>query len=784
MTTRRDRVRGVRYATSRRHRAGLTLLAALLGLMPLLGTVAHAASTATTTTTTTLPLTLTVDRISPTAPQPGDLLTVAGVLTNPTTQEYDGLSIALRIQSTPLESRAALLAVAGSTDHFVSDNAGTPETLDPLAAGASVPYVLQVPVDALQLITAGVYRIAVEVYRGSIDDREYDARINTFLPWLPPAAAVAPVQVAWVWPLLTTPRLQPDNTFSDDGTGVEIGPVGRLGRLLDVASQAAAQTGTVPAETAPPVPGVVSADPAPTPVAIRPVLVTPVIDPENVQELQLMTGPYTVKNAPGGYSSAATTYLAGLTALVTKTSWIATPYGDPDIQALMAAQGASLVTQARSTGLESSLPVVSTGLLWPPDGTLSQGTLAQLSTTGLILSSKAVPVTNAVNLGYTPTSTTAVERPGGAVPAVVVDDGLSKLATTPVRPEDRVLLDQRFAAETAAIAVEAAPSAPSAPRTLVIAPGRRWSPTESPVRAIVDETGRLPWITPVTVPQALQAPPDPAVARAAVHQPPNQPTLPDDTATRIVKADAELAGFRSILCPAPAAATTTSPAVPATTAPDAVCNRDAEDQVNQQVLQLQRSLYRAASTAFRRPGSGGQPLLDATVSLLRSTEDKVRIVSEGGNTLVGNGAKLPISIVNDLPVAVKVQLVLRPRSAALRATKAPVELTIAAGAHVQTDVTVTVNSAASRDVFVDAQLLTPAGRDFGKPVTLQVHISAAGVVVVTITIAVCGLLGLAVIVRLYRRIRNARKGSLGGTEDASATESTGSTAGAAVEPEA
>ncbi|MDX6254135.1 MAG: hypothetical protein QOJ11_469 [Frankiales bacterium] len=775
MTTRRDRVRGVRYGTGRRRGAGLTLLAALLGLLPLLGTVAHAA------TTTTLPLTLTVDRISPTAPQPGDLLTVAGVLTNPTALEYDGLSIALRIQSTPLESRAALLEVAGSTDHFESDNAGTPTTLVPLAAGASVPYVLQVPIDALQLTTPGVYRIAVEVYRGTIDNREYDARVNTFLPWLPPSAAVAPVQVAWVWPMLSTPRLQPDNTFSDDGVGVEIGPVGRLGRLLNVASQAAGQSGTVPQETAPPVPGGVSTDPAPTPVAIKPVLVTPVIDPENVQELQLMTAAYTVKGgAPGAYSANATTYLAELNALLAKTTSIATPYGDPDIEALIAARGGSLVTQARSTGLESSLPGVSTGLLWPPDGALSQGALGQLTTTGLVLSSKAVPVTNGTDLGYTPTSTATVDRPGGTVPAVVVDDGLSKLATTPVRAEDRVLLGQRFAAETAAIAVEAGPSAP---RTLVLAPGRRWSPTESPVRAVLDESGRLPWITPVTVPQALQAPPDPAVARAAVHRPPNQPTLPDGTATRIVQTDAELAGFRSILCPvAPTTGSAPSPATAGTptTTPGALCTREAEDQVNQQVLQLQRSLYRSASTAFRKPGSGGEALLDATVTALHSTEDKVRIVSKGTNTLVGKGAKLPISVVNDLPVAVKVQVVLRPRSAALRKTK-PVVLVLAAGAHVQTDVTVTVNSAGAGKVFVDAQLLTPTGRDYGTPVVLQVHISAAGVVVVTITIAVCGLLGLAVIVRLYRRIRNARGGPAATPDEPATAESA---AGAAAEPEA
>lgn len=762
MTTRRRRVRVLRYGTSPRRRLTRVLLTALLGATPLLCGLTGAA--AAPTTSPALPLTLTVTRITPTAPQPGDELTVGGVLTNPTGLSYDDLFLALRLQDSstpPLQSRAALLAVAGSTDHFLSDNAGDPISLGSLAAGASVPYLLQVPVDALPLATAGVYRISVEAYRGDIDNREYDARVNTFLPWLPPSAAVPPVQIAWVWPLLSTPRLQTDNSFTDDSLGTEIGPRGRLGLLLGVASQAAAQTGMIPQDEAPTVPGSLLVDPPPTQVPIKAVPVTPVIDPENLQELSVMAdpaAPYQVKGVPGAHRDVATTYLTQLRALMATTSSIITPYGDPDLEALYAAHAGTLVTQAQSTGLETGLTGVATGLMWPPDGSLTQGTLDQLTVSGLVLSSRAVPATNLADLGYTPTSTTQVNRPGGTVPAVVVDDGLSRLATSRVAVANRTLLGQRFAAETAAIAMEGG----TAGRTLVLAPGRRWSSKGSSVRSVLDETGRLPWLTPVTVPQALQGPPDPAALRAQLHQPAGLPTLAPGLAGRIAATNNELAGYRSILCPAPAKGSSSSarPVTPAATATPGtgattVCNRD------DQTLTLQRSLYRAASTAFRQPATGGEALLDAAEAELRADEGQVTIVPKSEEVLVGSRPRLPISIVNKLKVPVKVEVVLRPRSAQLKPSK-PITLTIPAGANVQQDITITVRSARAgqQRVLVDAQLLTPDGRDFGAPVALKVRVSGAGAIVVVITIAVCGLLALAVVVRLYRRIRNAsRRGS-------------------------
>jgi Family of unknown function (DUF6049) len=746
-----------------RRRSGLTLpallvgaLVALLTVTPLTGPAARAQ------TAEPLPLTLTISTLIPTAPQPGDLITVSGQLTNPTDVEYDDVSINLRISPTPLLSRAGLLAVVNNTDHFPSDPVGTSFTVALLAPGGSADYELQVHADDLALVQSGVYRFAVEATQQVDGEAEYEARVNTFLPWLPPSAAVPPVHIAWLWPLLSTPHLEPDNTFTDDSLSGEIAPRGRLGALLGVATQAAAQTGHVTETRVPLTKGETSPDPAPIPVAIRPVPVTPVVDPENVQELELMTGPYRVgqpgSTTAGTGTATATAYLAELRTLMGKTSSIAVPYADPDIEALTKANAAALVTQARSTGIESTLPGIVAGLVWPPDGVLSENALDQLTTSGLVLSAKALPIAPGTSPAYTPTAATTVDRLGGTVPAVVVDDGLSNLATKQIHGPEKVLIAQRFAAETAAIAVEATDGAP-ADRALVIAPSRRWSPTNTSVRALLDETGRLPWISPETVPEVLQQEqPDPAVTRGPLQLPTGNAapeTLPQGLANQIAAADTELGSYRSILCPPvkTAAATPAPTTTTAGTGTGAVACGNADDEV----LPLQRSLYRTASTAFRKPGSGGEALLAATLTSLRKSESKVKIITNGTSLLVGNRGRVAITIVNNLTVPVRVKLILISHSPALHTTPAESVL-IPAGGRPQLDVQVQTARAGAGTLLFDAQLLTPENHAFGAPAHLKLRVSAYGVVVVTITAVVCGLLVLAVIVRIYRRLRNARRG--------------------------
>ncbi len=735
-------------------RLAAVLTALTLAYLPLTGASAQ-------TTTNELPLNVTVTRLTPAAPHAGQILTLSGLISNTTDLEYDKLGVVLRLSSEPLLSRGDLLAVADSTEHLpFSDDAGAPETIVSVLPGGTVPYKLEVPIDELHLTSPGVYRIGVEVFHIVDGDRVYDGRVNTFLPWVPASANVAPLHVAWLWPLLSKPRLAPDGSFTDDVLGAEVSPQGRLGRLLNVAKQALGYR--------------------------DPIRLTPVVDPETVQELTLMADPahpYTVKPIgssqpaiPGAYRTEAASFLAELRAVMAKTTSVATPYADPDIEAWTSAQASVLITQARSTGLADRLPGVAGGLLWPPDGALSDSTLDLLTVSGLVLGPKAYPLPPASTPGYTPTATASVTRPGGTVPAVVIDDGLTRLATKRVRAGEEVLLHQRYVAETAAIAVESAPS----PRALVIAPDRRWSPTDTIVRRLVSDTGRLPWLRSLTVPQALeQDPVDPDVARGPLHVPPGTPTLPGNLANGIASANDELAGYRSILCPvvpskpgastAPATTGAAGTGSAASSSPGAsTAAACASEEAG--VLTLQQSLYRAGSTAFRVPDSGGEKMLAATSAALAKQERKVRITTRGTEVLVGNRAKVPIRIVNELNVPVQVQLVLNPLSPAL--TTSPAEtVIIQPGQPAQVNVTISTAKAGAGSLPVEAQLLTPDSRPYGPPAHLSVKVSVYGAVVVWISAAVGGLLLLAVVVRIYRRIQNARRGNQPPTDPAT-TEAT------------
>ena len=59
----------------------------MLAVLAVLGPLAGVPATAQTAEP--LPLTLTITRLSPTAPQPGDLVTVAGQVSNSSGMEYD-----------------------------------------------------------------------------------------------------------------------------------------------------------------------------------------------------------------------------------------------------------------------------------------------------------------------------------------------------------------------------------------------------------------------------------------------------------------------------------------------------------------------------------------------------------------------------------------------------------------------------------------------------------------------------------------------------------------------
>ena len=257
---------------------------------------------------------------------------------------------------------------------------------------------------------------------------------------------------------------------------------------------------------------------------------------------------------------------------------------------------------------------------------------------GLVLCGKALPGHARTTLSYTPTDRHRVSRPGGTVPAVVIDDG-SQPSWSPTRvhgPETRCSLAQRYAAETAAIARRGGASA----RTLVIAPNRRWSSKDT------RRSGRCsprpaacPGCAADGDPQTARAGPDrpatiaarPAARAGRTATLPDGPGRPDRLDQRRagrLPVD-PVPGDRVKRAPPPhrraarAGRGSTGSAAPAASA---ACSL----RPGGRGADLQRSIYRAGSTAFRAPTAAARPCsLPPRAELWPSRRTKVRITHQG-----------------------------------------------------------------------------------------------------------------------------------------------------------
>jgi hypothetical protein len=91
---------------------------------------------------------------------------------------------------------------------------------------------------------------------------------------------------------------------------------------------------------------------------------------------------------------------------------------------------------------------------------------------------------------YTPDAVTEVHTGVGVPVRVLLADHTitSLLAETPAGPGAATAVSQRFLAETAMIAAEA----PSLPRSIVVAPPRRWNPGSALAAQLLRDTVSAP----------------------------------------------------------------------------------------------------------------------------------------------------------------------------------------------------------------------------------------------------------------------------------------------------
>jgi hypothetical protein len=324
-------------------------------------------------------------------------------------------------------------------------------------------------------------------------------------------------------------------------------------------------------------------------------------------------------------------------------------------------------------------------------------------------------------LSYTPSGRISWENP--AVEVLLADAPASALVASPADTTSDVLLSrQRFLAETLLHALEL-----TEPRLLVIAPPRRWDPSELWADELVTAIRRAPWLNPVSLEEAVR-PSAPTAPRAA-------PTTPTASLERQLPASMVTAAQQGVLDNRRLGEILTRP--------------------RQLSAPLADALFTSISTAWRTDIAGAEASQAATLDRLTTQRGRVRIVSEGG-TLGDDTGSFPVTIRNQLDQVVVVRLAVTSTDPLrLRVEGPDARIRIAPARSVSVEVA--LDAVTSGRLSFDAQLRTPRGNAYDDPVTLGLDVRGFGQITFVVFGFAVGLLVIAAGIRIVRRIRAARQ---------------------------
>ena len=539
---------------------------------------------------------------------------------------------------------------------------------------------------------------------------------STYLPAF--YAKPEPVRVSWVWPLLEPPhRFIGDTEFTDDSLAESVS-TGRLSNALSVVEQVGPQ-----------------------------VPVTLLIDPELLDELEVMsTEQYTVlgpdgkSTTPGVGQPAATEWLDRLRAVLEndpKVSVKLTPYADPDVETLtehrlswspaLPATMAARVLQALA-----GRPIDST-LAWPVTGAISKPTLRRLIGQGV---NTVMLNASAVHVGL-PDGSLAPQlvrlEENKTVAAALLSPAIEKYAASAITSGG----DGAGALPTliAELAVRATQQ-PDITQSVTIAAPRYVDPDVSAAASTILETSRSMFAKPLPLSSAVRR------------------------GTLFSSQYGELARV-------PASATTDVP--PPVVAAESAVTSDTgmklvralldtkDDQAAATLVDaLPAAIQRAESSAWRNPDELGaasrySALLNNEFNQLATG---VQFVGrEGSYTLGSNTSPLPITVSNTLPYAVRVR-VLVGRAPGFVPKQLPVQTVES-----RSTTTFRVPATTERSGLFQIDVVLRAGGHgppLGEPRKIQVRSTALGFIGVIIMIVAGSVLGIALLWRIVRRMRNRR----------------------------
>ena len=744
----RSAVRGQRRVTR-----GTTIALALAGVLsvplavlPPVATAAPGDPAATEAAADDRPVSVRLTRLDPRTLLPGATVTVGGELTNTGTETLTDLDVRLQ-RGALLDSRAELQAVDGDPDLTAAVTTPFQDVADELRPGDSVSFTLTTTTDALAIDRDGVYPVLLNLNGvGADGERRRVGELTTYLVQ-PSVLPATPTSVAWLWPLVERTHRDASGAFVDDGLTAEVAAGGRLDRALATVERL---PGTVPPE---------GGDPAPV------VPVTLAVDPALVEELQVMAdGPYAVAGDAdaGSGSDEAAAWLQRLRAVAADHPVVALPYGDVDADSLTGAGLTSVVTRsllgsaegtaqddldapaAPPTGapadgtagadiLREVLGVdARTDLAWAVGGTLRPDTLDVLRGGGIqeVVLAPGGLTDGAAALGLEgpAAARTTVPTEDGGVTALVADPALSDLAGGAARaPGGSRAAEQRSIAELALLDLQ--PGGATAQQSVLVAPPREVDADPAGVSAMMAASAQLSWLRPATVAELGDGP-------------------TTDTGELAPPADAgglEPAGLADVAA--------------AVSIRDQLASAVAGDP-DTALARWDAATARTTSAAWRADPAGfATAAADLRTTVGRLTE-QVTLLSPANGTysLASRDSPLVLTVSNELPFALRVQLRVQSRGNALSVGDLGNQVL---GPEQRTTLQVPTQVRQSGRFGVVATLTTPDGAPLGDPVQLQVQSTAYGSISVIVTIGAAVLLGLLFLRRLVRYLLRRRRGTPG-----------------------
>ncbi len=662
-----------------------------------------------------------ITSFTPTALKPGDKVTIHGVATNTgsTTLTNVQAIACLDDERGPITSSDDLSAIPPTGDDCkgLIESTAFQDFADVLQPGSSRPFSLTVGWDQWGIDeTNGVYVVGVRINAdGPTGERVSPGIVRTLMPVMVPKTTLRQVRTAMVITLRHRPTQLNGTYFADESLVSAMAPGGRLHRL--VRSGAGQQ-------------------------------VTWLIDPSLLDEArQLATGYRTDgrDGVPLQKSQTAEAWLAMLDKAVEvpngRAHVVFLPYGDPDVRRLVDGGLGHIVSRARELSTSGTAgpggKPVQPGM-WLENGSATGDTLAAAADPqaaapdGLtLLSSWSWDPEDRPDLNTSPL--VRIDTATGPLRAVVADQGLTSGGPDPVANNGPIQLRQRFAAETALLALD---TTSTAPITVAAVPSRGFD-VQGSATGVLMEGLTLPWVTPIGLDQVTGEP------TATVPVPPTKPAgtvLNAAQLESVRKLDQDINTYNALVTNTAAAK-----------------------------ARLDKSLVRSASLSWRGYPAESDRFRAYQRYVRESEFRKVHLVTDdgGGDTVVtlsSSKGQFPLTVANELTRPVRVGLQIESLNRDDLSVE-PIEPVVIRGGNRQT---FNIRASAEQNGLIRARahIVTVNGERLGAPLELDIRAAQYGTVGWVLVGAAVALLFGTSAIRIYRRIRTEKKN---GTQPADAS---------------